>query len=74
MKWPHREVPARQAPLAASLRSATVLAQLDSPQPPDSQLEEELRAEVRPEMFVAVREEEIARAKSTQARGSIGRH
>jgi len=48
-----------------------VLAQLDSPQLPDSQLEEELRAE----MAVVVQEaEEIARAKSTQARVSIGRH
>ena len=71
MKWPHPGVPAPQAPLGASLRSAAVLAQRDSPEPPDSQLEEELRAE----MFVAVREaEEIARAKLTQARVSIGRH
>ena len=71
MKWLHRAVPAREAPLGASLRSAAVLAQRDSPKPPDSQLEEEVRAE----MFVAMREaEEIARAKSTQARVSIGRH
>src|SRR5436309_15837034 len=41
-------------PLGASLRSAAVLAQRDSPQPPDSQLEEEVRAE----MFVAMREAE----------------
>ena len=52
------------------MRPAAVLAQRDSPEPPDSQLEEELRAE----MFVAVREAgEIARAKSMQARVSIGR-
>jgi hypothetical protein len=71
VKWLHLGVPARQAPLGASWWSAAVPAQRDSPVPPDSRLEVELRVE----MFVALREaEEIARAKSTQARVSIGRH
>ena len=47
---------------------------LDSPEPPDSQLEQEPRAQVQPEMFVAVREaREIAQEKSAQVRVSIGR-
>lgn len=83
MKWLHLGVPARQAPLGASLRPAAALAQRDSPHPQDSQLEERLGSQLqalpglqpgklRAEMFVVA--EEIARAKSTQARVSIGRH
>ena len=68
-------MPARQFPLGGRLRPAAVPVRQDSPEHPDSQLEREPRAEVRPEMFVAVREQgEIARAKSMQARMSIGRY
>ena len=69
VKLPRPEVPAPQAPLGASLWSATAPAQLDSRLlgHPDSQLEEELQAEA----LVAARE--IARAKPAQARVSIGR-
>ena len=53
------------------MRPAAVLAQRDSPEPLDSQLEQEPRAEVQAEIVVAARE--IAREKSAQVRVSIGR-
>ena len=75
MRWARLGVPARQVPLGARLRPAAVPVRQDSPEHPDSQLEREPRAEVRPEMFAAVRDgREIARAKSMQARMSIGRY
>ncbi|PYK06703.1 MAG: hypothetical protein DME66_03715 [Verrucomicrobia bacterium] len=68
-------MPARQVRLGAHLRPAAVPVRRDSPQPPDSQLEQEPRAQVQPEMFVAVLEAgDFARAKSMQARMNIGRH
>ena len=74
MKWPCPGVPARQVPLGASLRSGAVLVRRDSPEPLDSQLEQEPRAEVQAEAVVAVREaREIAQEKSAQVRVSIGR-
>jgi hypothetical protein len=56
------------------LRPAAAPVRRDSPRPPDSQLEQELRAEAQAELVVAVREaREIAREKSAQARVSIDR-
>ena len=73
--WQHPEAPARQVPLEARLRPAAVPVRQDSLEHPDLQLEREPRAEVRPEMFAAVRDgREIARAKSMQARVNISRH
>jgi hypothetical protein len=64
----------QQVPLGAHLRSAVAPVRRDLPEPPDSQLEQEPRAEVQAEIVVAVREaREIAREKSAQARVSIGR-
>ncbi len=60
----------QQVPLGAHLRSAVAPVRRDSPEPPDSQLEQEVQAEI----VVAVREaREVAREKSAQARVSIGR-
>ena len=65
----------RQVLLGARLWPATVPVRRDSPEHPDSQPEQEPRAQVQPEMFVAVLEaEDFARAKSMQARVNIGRH
>jgi hypothetical protein len=50
---------ARQVPLEMWPQWATAAAQQDSPEHPDSRLEQELQAE----MFVAARGEEIARMK-----------
>ncbi len=56
------------------MRSGAVPVRRDSPEPPDSQLEQEPRAEVQAEVVVAVREaREIAQEKSAQVRVSIGR-
>lgn len=56
------------------MRSAAAPVRRDSPEPPDSQLEQEPRAEVQAEVVVAVREaREIAQEKSAQVRVSIGR-
>ena len=56
------------------MRSAAAPVRRDSPEPPDSRLEQQPRAEVQAEIVVAVREaREIAREKSAQARVSIGR-
>ena len=56
------------------MRSGAVPVRRDSPETPDSQLEQEPRAEVQAEVVVAVREaREIAQEKSAQVRVSIGR-
>ncbi len=73
--WQHPEAPARQVLLGARSWPAAVPARQGSPEPPDSQPEQEPRAQVQPEMFVAVLDaEDFARAKSMQARVNISRH
>jgi hypothetical protein len=65
----------QQVPLGGHLRPAAVPVRRGSPEPRDSQPEQEPRAQVQPEMSVAVLEaEDFARAKSMQARVNIGRH